>query len=233
LAFVYATNRPWAIEAFLNQRTTLSGDWILITTPSDLEALLIHTDPEYIFFPHWSHIVPTNIVENYRCVCFHMTDLPFGKGGSPLQNLIVRGIKKTKLTSLKMIAELDAGPIYKQDDLKLLGSAHEIFKEMSKIIIKQMKFIVSKNPTPHPQKNLKLDTFQRRKNADSKIQEIISLDQIYDHIRMLDAPTYPHAYIESGAVRYEFTDVKKSPNGNSLTSKVKITIIEKSRKPDK
>ena len=30
------------------------------------------------------------IHENYKCIIFHMTDLPFGRGGSPLQNLISR-----------------------------------------------------------------------------------------------------------------------------------------------
>ncbi len=26
----------------------------------------------------------------FECVCFHMTDVPYGRGGSPLQNLIIR-----------------------------------------------------------------------------------------------------------------------------------------------
>ena len=55
--------------------------------------------PKYIFFPHWSHIIPQDVYENFTCVVFHMTDLPFGRGGSPLQNLISRGIYKTKITA--------------------------------------------------------------------------------------------------------------------------------------
>ncbi len=34
--------------------------------------------------------MPREIFENWACVVFHMTDLPYGRGGSPLQNLIVR-----------------------------------------------------------------------------------------------------------------------------------------------
>ena len=41
-----------------------------------------------------------------------MTDLPFGRGGSPLQNLIVRGYKETMLSAIKCVGEVDAGPIY-------------------------------------------------------------------------------------------------------------------------
>ena len=41
-----------------------------------------------------------------------MTDLPFGRGGSPLQNLIVRGYKSTKLTAIKVQSGIDTGDIY-------------------------------------------------------------------------------------------------------------------------
>ena len=41
-----------------------------------------------------------------------MTDLPFGKGGSPLQNLIMRGYKHSKLSSIKCAEKIDSGPIY-------------------------------------------------------------------------------------------------------------------------
>ncbi len=65
-----------------------------IRDPKDLEvSKLLEFSPRYIFFPHWSWIIPKEIYEKFECVIFHMTDLPFGRGGSPLQNLIVRGHK--------------------------------------------------------------------------------------------------------------------------------------------
>ena len=51
-------------------------------------------------------------MKRYDCVIFHMTDLPYGRGGSPLQNLIIRGYKKTNVVSNKCVGEVDAGPIY-------------------------------------------------------------------------------------------------------------------------
>ena len=39
-----------------------------------------------------------------------MTDLPFGRGGTPLQNLIVKGFDKTKISALKVTKGIDAGP---------------------------------------------------------------------------------------------------------------------------
>jgi hypothetical protein len=56
-----------------------------------------------------------------------MTDVPFGRGGSPLQNLIVRGRRETKLTALRMSREFDAGPVYMKEPLSLEGGAEEIY----------------------------------------------------------------------------------------------------------
>ena len=44
--------------------------------------------PHYIFFPHWSWLIPEEIYQNFECVIFHMTNLPYGRGGSPLHYLI-------------------------------------------------------------------------------------------------------------------------------------------------
>jgi len=38
-----------------------------------------------------------------------MTDLSYGRGGSPLQNLIVRGYKDTMISALWIEKELDSG----------------------------------------------------------------------------------------------------------------------------
>jgi methionyl-tRNA formyltransferase len=65
-------------------------------------------NPKYVFFPHWSHIIPSAIYENFQCIVFHMTNLPFGRGGSPMQNLISRGIYDTKISAISCVKELDA-----------------------------------------------------------------------------------------------------------------------------
>ena len=46
-----------------------------------------------------------------------MTDLPFGRGGSPLQNLLLRDIEKTKISLIKMNNKLDQGDIVQKRNL--------------------------------------------------------------------------------------------------------------------
>ena len=31
---------------------------------------------KYIFFPHWSYIIPKKIYENFNCIIFHTGNLP-------------------------------------------------------------------------------------------------------------------------------------------------------------
>jgi len=126
----------------------------LITEKEDLNLnRLKETNPRYIFFPHWSWMIPREIYERFECIVFHETDLPFGRGGSPIQNLISMGIEETRISALRVIGELDAGPVYLKRDLKLNGSATEIFNRASDIIYEMILEIIKNEPTPIPQES--------------------------------------------------------------------------------
>lgn len=180
--------------------------------------------PRWIFFPHWSWMIPDSVFNNFPCVVFHMTDLPYGRGGSPLQNLIIRGHKKTKLSALKCVKDLDAGPIYLKRSLVLSGSAEEILRRASDLMVEMVIKIVREEPQPKEQVG-DVIIFNRRRPADSNISELRSLDEIYDHIRMLDADGYPPAFVERNGVIYEFSEAEN--NGQYIDAKVRIKRREK------
>lgn len=192
----------------------------IISDKKNLEKDYIGKDVDYIFFPHWSFIIPKEIYECYNCIVFHMTDLPFGRGGSPLQNLIVRGIKDTKISALKVNEELDAGPIYMKSPLNLDGNAESIYRRASGIIFNEMiPYILKNNPIPHEQMGTAV-SFARRKPEESKLLPQMKLETIYDYIRMLDAEGYPKAFIEYGKNKLYFSGAKLE-NGK-ITAKVEI-----------
>ena len=95
--------------------------------------------------------MPADIVERFECVCFHITDVPYGRGGSPLQNLILRGHKSTMLTALRMVEELDAGPVYLKRPMALDGRAEEIFERAADTVYDLIADIVTREPNPTPQ----------------------------------------------------------------------------------
>lgn len=177
--------------------------------------------PVKIFIPHWSYIIPAAIFERYECIVFHMTDLPYGRGGSPLQNLIVRGLTATKLSALRVEVGLDTGPVYLKMDLSLSGTAEEIFVRVNKLVGKMIVEIIQNNLQPVPQEGDPV-VFKRRKPEQSDMSGLEKLEEIFDYIRMLDADGYPHAYIEKGEFRYEFTRASIKADG-SIVADVKIT----------
>lgn len=177
--------------------------------------------PKYIFFPHWSWIIPEEIYSNYECVIFHMTDLPYGRGGSPLQNLIVRGHKETKLSALKCSEGLDTGPVYMKCSLSLEGTAEDILKRASDLMEKMIINIVKNNPVAVPQSGVPV-VFKRRNKEDGNLINLSELDIIYDHIRMLDADGYPKAFLETENIIFEFCNAEL--NKNYIDAKVIIRV---------
>ena len=194
--------------------------WKLIYKKEDFtfENLSV-LNPEKIFIPHWSYIIPENIYSNFECIVFHITDLPFGRGGSPLQNLIVRGFKTTKISALRVVKELDAGDIYLKQELPLEGSAAEIFERANSIIEKMIRMITENKITPQPQVG-EIVHFKRRKPEESDISGISEIEKMYDHIRMLDAEGYPKAFFENDNIRFEFSNA--SIKDNEITAHVRI-----------
>ena len=229
MKIIIATIKSWNIERAKELQRKYEGvhEIVLYT---DREAFVPENicdfQPDYIFLPHWSYIMPKEITDNWECVVFHMTDLPYGRGGSPLQNLIVRGHKETKISAIRVTEKLDGGPIYMKRALSLEGSAQEIFVRCSDMIFREMipQFLEQgkEKITPIPQEGEPV-LFKRRKPEDGEITSDMKTDQIYDYIRMLDAEGYPRAFMAFGDYRLEFEQAELMSNENKekeLSAKV-------------
>ena len=216
-----ASSKIWDPNLVNKIKLQLNTEVIEVNKKEDLTIQLIQKfNPKLIFFPHWSYIIPDEIYSKYPCIVFHMTDLPFGRGGSPLQNLIQRGYKKTKLSAISVVKELDAGDIYLKEELSLSGTAQEIFERATAIIEKMMIKIVSEDINPVPQEGEPV-IFQRRTPDQSRIKNINQIEKLFDHIRMLDGEGYPKAFIEYEDYRIEFSGSEL--NGSKIDAKVSIT----------
>ena len=145
--------QPWNQSHFSSIIQGAEGDWSFVGDELGLSEVHANASSyRYVFFLHWSKKIPEDFFDSTECVCFHMTDVPYGRGGSPLQNLIARGHRKTKLTALRMTKEFDAGPVYLKEDLSLEGStAEEIFIRASKLSCELALKIVDGEPQPTQQ----------------------------------------------------------------------------------
>jgi methionyl-tRNA formyltransferase len=204
--FIIASSKNWSFHITENLKQQIPD--AIINEVSSKEELNIDNlskiSPSFIFFPHWSYIIPDDILDKFTCVVFHMTDLPFGRGGSPLQNLISRGIFETQISAIKCVKELDGGPIYLKRPLSLYGNAEEIYIRGTRIVAEMIVWIIQNTPEPVEQ-NGNVVIFPRRKPEQSNIGSLTDLEKLFHHIRMLDAEGYPAAFLETEYFRFEFS----------------------------
>ena len=135
MKYILLTEKKWHDSLFesLDQRD--DEEWLRINEKGSFtKAFLDEWKPNKIFIPHWSHIIPSEVFDNFECIVFHMTDLPYGRGGSPLQNLIVRGHTETKVSAIRVNEGIDTGKVYMKRPLSLWGSAQEIFLRSTEVI---------------------------------------------------------------------------------------------------
>ena len=201
--FAIACRTPWFWDLWA--LAALPGEWLEIRTPDALTAeALADFDPELVFFPHWSRIVPESIWGRWACVVMHAAPLPWGRGGSPIQNQIARGRTDTELCALRMTGTLDGGPVYARQPVSLLGGGDEIFIRLNKAILDLIAHITVERPQPVPQDG-EPTVFSRRRPRHSAVPEGLDLEQLFDQIRMLDAEGYPRAFLEHAGFRFELS----------------------------
>ena len=126
-------------------------------------------EPDYIFFVHWNWIVDENIYSKYESIVFHTAPLPYGRGGSPIQNLILNGIKSSPVCALKMTGDIDAGPIYLKKEISLLGSLSEIFFRINNVVNSLIIEIIDEDIIPVDQEGTPYN-FKRLTQKDNQLK---------------------------------------------------------------
>lgn len=222
--YLVAGSRPWNRPAYDRFVASRGGErWSFVDRPDELAGAVEALAPRYVFFLHWSSIVPTAITERSECVCFHMTDVPYGRGGSPLQNLVQRGHTDTVLTALRMTDEVDAGPVYSRRPLSLAGTAEAVYVRATDLALAMAAEIVATEPVPTPQEGA-VTVFTRRTPSESALPTTATLDQVVDFVRMLDADGYPRAFVEHGGLRLELSGADRY--ADRVEARVVITTID-------
>lgn len=193
--------RKWALNIYdaLIERT--DNTFLLFRSKSEFnEDSLRDFNPDLILFYGWSWIVSEKLLNDYKCLMLHPSPLPKYRGGSPIQNQIIDGKKKSKVSIFIMNSEIDSGAIISQGDISLEGTLDNIFEQIENVGIKLTLEIIKNRFKAKPQNHNEATYFKRRKKADSEItlEELTnkSSEFLYNKIRMLADP-YPNAFIKT------------------------------------
>lgn len=201
MRIVCVSYRDWALKIY-DQIAKVTSHTVLIIRNREQynEQVIKDFNPDMILYYGWSWIIKEDIINNYKCVMLHPSPLPKYRGGSPIQNQIINGEKKSAVTLFIMDKGMDTGDIIFQEEISLEGHLDKIFERITVVGTKLTLKILSEDYKLKKQNNAQATIFKRRRPEDSEI----TLDEIqnksgeylYNKVRMLEDP-YPNAYIKT------------------------------------
>lgn len=135
----------------------------------------------------------------------HESDLPKGKGFSPMAWQILDNKKEIIFTLLEASSNFDSGRIWLQSNLQLDG--HELCDEWRDLQGKKTQEICLsflkeyENLTPKEQIGTE-SFFRRRTSKDSEIDTRKSINELFPILRVVDNERYPAYFVKDG-VKYK------------------------------
>jgi len=139
-------------------------------------------------------------------IVVHASDLPKGKGMSPLTWQIIEGKNRIPITLFEAVEAIDAGPIYLKGYMDFLGNEllHEMqnsvgvkIMEMCEAFLNDWPQILSKGIAQTGEPSF----YKKRTAEDSRLDPQKSLAEQFNLLRVVDNERYP-AFFEWNGRRY-------------------------------
>jgi UDP-2,4-diacetamido-2,4,6-trideoxy-beta-L-altropyranose hydrolase len=169
----------------------------------------------------WSLLPEKHLQTHTQNLVVHESDLPKGRGWSPLTWQIIEGKNEIPVCLFEAVNTVDAGPIYLRDEIKLEG--HELLNEIrdqqSKATIVLCLDFVKNYPeicAKRVHQKGQASYYQKRTPEDSRINLSKTIKENFALLRTVDNEIYP-AYFELNGHTYSLKIEKISPNNESTT----------------
>ena len=125
----------------------------------------------------------------------HESDLPHGKGWSPIQWQILNGFNSVTITLLDAADKVDSGNIWKKEIVEFEGHelANEINEQIFPIKLNLMDFAIKNIDSVNKtiQKEINEPHFRHRTPKDSEIDISKSISEQFNLLRIADNERYP------------------------------------------
>lgn len=188
IAFLLDKDNNW-IEPFVE---------LYVKNNSNFNIFYNHIDVvnyDIVFILAYTKILDNKFLKsNNLNLVVHESDLPKGKGFSPIQWQILEGKNEIIFTLFEAIETLDAGDIYSQEKISLEG--HELFEEIRMLQGETTIKLIDNflNSYPNIEKKVqkgKESFYAKRKSEDDKIDIDKSIKDQFNHFRIAQNNEYP------------------------------------------
>jgi methionyl-tRNA formyltransferase len=150
---------------------------------------------DIVFILGYTKILSKDFLNNNKLnLVIHESDLPKGKGFSPVQWQILEGKKKIIFTLFEANKNIDAGDIYLKKEIQFTG--YELFNEIRQIqgdgTLELIDDFLKKYPTITKTKQTGKETvYLRRKDVNDKLNIDKSIKEQFNHFRIANNDEYP------------------------------------------
>jgi methionyl-tRNA formyltransferase len=152
-------------------------------------------DNDIVFILGYTKILDETFLQSNKLnLVVHESDLPRGKGFSPIQWQILEGKNEIVFTLFEAQKEIDSGDIYLQKNVKLSG--YELFNEIREIqgkeTIKLIDEFLNKFPNIISRKQTGTETiYPKRNNKDDMLNVDKTIREQFNHFRIANNGEYP------------------------------------------
>ena len=156
---------------------------------------------------------PEVLARAHRNLVVHESDLPRGRGMSPLTWQIIEGRSQIPVCLLYAADEVDAGPVVYRDTLTFEG--HELVDELrdgqGRVTVELcLRFLSEDAPKAGTEQEGEASVYPRRTPKDNALDPEKTIAEQFDLLRTFDNARYP-AYFDYRGHRYRLAITKAPP----------------------
>lgn len=149
--------------------------------------------PDIFVVVAYGKILPEEILylPKYKTINVHASLLPEYRGAAPIHRAIMEGKRKTGVSIMELVKELDAGPVYSQKEIEItekddIVSIHDkLAKAGAKLLIETLDKIEKGEIKPVEQEHEKSTYAKPIEKSEGKIDWNKSAEEIFNQIRAL------------------------------------------------
>lgn len=156
-------------------------------------ALLERHQPEAVVIVGYGQLIPADLLQlpRHGWINLHASLLPKYRGAAPVQWALIRGEKITGVTTMRIDAGLDTGPILLQreeairDDDTTETLAARLAELGADLMVETLKQLAAGSLTPRPQDNSQASKAPLLKKEDGRVDWTLSARELANRLRGL------------------------------------------------
>jgi len=215
---------PTPVKAF-SQEKGIDVECISSFKGTDIVGKLTGLKPDFLVIVSFGLFLPDSVLKIARKgnINLHASLLPAYRGASPINHAIVNGEQFTGVTTIEVVHEMDAGPIYLQRVVPVepFENAGDLSKKLSgigaELLVETLKGIADGKLKARPQSKEGVSFAYKLKKSDGEIPWDKDAIGVHNHIRGMNPWPGSYSYLEGKYVKvheaepYSMTAVDSQP----------------------